>query len=96
MGHTHGVFVRAPRRLIIASLGLLVALGAAGAVGLMYFRNKADEKKRNERDKSSTSRSTRSPSGNGESAEKKADEKKAHDDLPGAQRELREFLAGES
>lgn len=28
--HTHGVFIRTPRRLTIASLGLLIALGAAG------------------------------------------------------------------
>ena len=76
---------------------VFVALGAVGAVGFMYLRNKmgADPA---ERDQTPGSKSTRPSPKSPSSAPPTSSDgaKPAGDDLPGGQRELREFLAGES
>lgn len=73
---------------------VFVALGAVGAFGYLYLRNRMSGPESQEDEKPGSKSTRPSPS-----SAKKAEDAKGNapkDDLPGGQRELREFLAGES
>lgn len=73
---------------------VFVALGAVGAVGYLYLRNRMMSGPESNEEEKPGSKSTRPGPSGPQKAKDDKDEPK--DDLPGGQRELREFLAGES
>ncbi len=87
-----------PRRLIV------IAAGALGAGAVMYLRNKAEQKKREQREHDEEQRRKDAPPATGGTAPAGTDDGAAsatadgatHAGVPGAEKELARFLAGES